>query len=73
MRTFTEKQIEEYINYTDENVISKEEVLGQCFMCGRPLKEVDLPEGPERKVVCLKDRDFFVEQYEELLDMGEIQ
>ena len=42
-------------------------------MCGRPLKEVDLPEGPERKVVCLKDRDFFVEQYEELLDMGEIQ
>lgn len=72
MKTFSEADIEKYLEYTDENVISLEEVLGNCFICGRELKDVDLPEGPEKKVVCLKDRDYFVEGYEELQEFGDI-
>lgn len=72
MKIFSEVEIEEYLKYTDENVVEIEDMLGQCFMCGRELKEVELPEGPEKKVVCLKDRDYFVERYEELQEDGEI-
>lgn len=72
MKIFSEAEIEEYLKYTDENVISLEEVLGHCFTCGALLSEVELPEGPEKKVVCLKDRDFFVEGYEELQELKEI-
>ncbi|WP_249872605.1 hypothetical protein [Oceanobacillus saliphilus] len=72
MKSFSEADIEKYLKYTDENVIPLEEVLGNCFTCGSLLSEVELPEGPEKKVVCLKDRDYFVEGYEELQELGEI-
>lgn len=63
MRTFSEEDIERYLKYTDENVVPLEDVLGHCFTCGRLLNEVELPDGPEKKVVCLKDREDFVESY----------
>ena len=72
MKSFSETDIEKYLKYTDENVIPLEHVLGNCFICGELLSEVELPEGPEKKVVCLKDRDYFVEGYEELQELGEI-
>lgn len=73
MRSFSEADIEKYIEYTDENVIPTEELLGQCFICGLQLNEVELPEGPEKKIVCLKDRVYFVEGFEELLELGELK
>lgn len=73
MRKFSEQEIEKYINYSDENVLPKEEFLGRCIACGRFLNEVELPEGPERQVICLDDRDYFVEQYDNLIDLGEIE
>ncbi|MFD1608678.1 SAP domain-containing protein [Oceanobacillus luteolus] len=66
MKSFSEADIEKYLKYTDENVLPLEEQLGRCFMCGVSLSEVELPEGPEKKVVCLKDRDHFIELFEEL-------
>jgi len=72
MRKFSEVEVENWIKNQDENVLSKEEFLGRCFACGEFLSELELPEGPEKKVVCLEDRDFFVEQYEELKEMEEI-
>ena len=73
MRKFSEQEIEKYINYSDENILPKEEFLGRCITCGRFLNEVELPEGPERQVICLDDRDYFVEQYDNLIDLGEIE
>lgn len=64
MRQFTKKEIEDYLEFTNENIIPLQEILGQCFVCGLSLDEVELPEGPEKKVVCLKDRDYFVESFE---------
>lgn len=72
MTSFSEADIEKYLEYTDENVIPLEEVLGNCFTCGQLLSEVELPGVPEKKVVCLKDRDYFVEEYKELQELGEI-
>lgn len=69
---FSEADIERYVEYIDKNVLSKEELLGRCFTCGAELDEVELPEGPEQKVVCLKDRDSFVEEIKELVEMGEL-
>lgn len=66
MKSFSETDIEKYLKHTDENILPVEEILGNCFICGEPLSEVDLPEGPEKKVTCLKDRDHFVDSYEEL-------
>lgn len=73
MREFSEADIEKYLKYTDENVVPTEELLGQCFICGIKLNEAELPEGPEKQVVCLKDRDYFVESVEELIEMGEFK
>lgn len=72
MKEFTTKEVEKYLKYTDENVIPVEEVLGQCFICGENLNEVELPEGAEKKVVCLKDRELFVENFLELKELGEM-
>lgn len=72
MRNFSENDVERFINHQDENVLPKEEFLGRCFACGAFLVEVELPEGPEKKVVCLKDRDFFVERFEESEEDGEL-
>ena len=72
MRNFSELDVERFINHQDENVLPKEEFLGQCFACGAYLDKVELPEGPEKKVVCLKDRDFFVERFEESEEEGEL-
>jgi len=71
MRTFSEKEIENYMKYVDENIIDLEEIIGRCFMCGQKLDEVELPNGPEKKVTCKECRDFFVEQFEEAEEMGE--
>lgn len=73
MKIFSEADIEKYLKYNDENVVSTEDILGQCFMCGVKLSETELPEGPEKKVVCLKDREYFVETVEELIEMGEFK
>ena len=73
MKIFSEADIEKYLKYTDENVLPTEEILGQCFICGQKLNEVELPEGPEKQVICLKDRDYFVESFEELVEMGELK
>lgn len=69
-RVFTEEEISKYMDYVDKEVLELEEILGRCFQCGRPLDEVELPEGPERKVVCLKKREDFVAEYEELIKEG---
>ena len=63
---FSEEEIQAYIKYTDENVLSKEEFEGRCVICGEPLNELELPEGPERKVVCLKDRKYFATDFVDL-------
>lgn len=70
MEKFTEEQIDNYLKWTDENVLPLEELLGRCHTCGEFLNEVALPEGPERKVVCLKDREYFIESYEEIVEFG---
>lgn len=73
MRVFTENEIEKYLEYMDKNVLPLSELEGRCHMCGRFLKDVKLPEGPERKVTCLECRDFFQESFEELIEMGELR
>ena len=72
MRNFSELDVERFINHQDENVLPKEEFLGRCFACGRHLDEIELPEGPEKKVVCAKDRDYFVDTFADLEEMGEL-
>lgn len=73
MREFTEEEIEKWIDYTDKNGLPKEEFLGRCHQCGDFLVNLELPEGPEKKIVCLKDRENFVSNFEELeeLEKGE--
>ena len=68
MREFTEEEIEKWIDYTDKNVLPKEEFLGRCHQCGDFLVNLELPEGPEKKIVCLKDREKFVGDFEELAE-----
>ena len=63
MRQFTNEEIKKYLEYTNENIIPLQEVLGKCFICGTPLDQLELPEGPEKQVVCLKDRSYFVESF----------
>ncbi|MGC7597695.1 hypothetical protein ACP2X0_10920 [Staphylococcus epidermidis] len=66
MRNFSEKEIEKYIQFVDENMIDISEIQGQCHMCGKTLKDLKLPKGPEKKVVCLNDLNIFIETIEEL-------
>lgn len=73
MRNFTEEETEKWIDYTDKNVLPKEEFLGKCYQCGELLKNLELPEGPEKRIVCLKHREDFVVDYEELEEWGEIE
>jgi hypothetical protein len=73
MREFTEEEIGKWIEFTDKNVLPKEEFLGRCHQCGEHLENLELPEGPEKKIVCLKDRKYFVEGFEELEEWGELQ
>ena len=68
MREFTEEEIEKWIDYTDKNVLPKEEFLGRCHQCGDFLVNLELPEGPEKKIVCLKDLEKFVSDFEELAE-----
>lgn len=63
MRQFTNEEIKKYLEYTNENIIPLQEVLGKCFICGIPLDQLELPEDPEKQVVCLKDRSYFVESF----------
>lgn len=63
MRQFTKEEIKKYLEYTNKNIIPLKEVLGTCFICGIPLDQLELPEGPEKQVVCLKDRSYFVESF----------
>lgn len=65
MRHFSELDVERWIDVMDENVLPREELLGRCFSCGKDLSDLELPEGPEKKVVCSKDREYFVENFEE--------
>lgn len=73
MPVFSKADIEKYLEYTDANVLPTEEILGQCFICGENIDEVELPKGPEKQVVCLKDRDYFVESFKELVETGELK
>lgn len=70
MRTFNETQIEEFLKWTNKNVLPLEEVEGRCHICGEFLSDIELPKGPEKKVVCLKDREYFVKSYEEIVSFG---
>lgn len=70
MRTFTNEQIDEYIVYACEHILEQNEFIGKCVICGCMLSELNLPNGPEKKVVCLNDREFFVEEYNELIKLG---
>lgn len=70
MKEFTEAQVEKYLKWTDENVLPLEEIAGRCHICGELFRDVELPEGPEKKVVCLKDREYFVESYKEIVSSG---
>lgn len=72
MRNFSELDVERWIKTTDENVLPKEEFLGECFVCGESLDKLELPEGPEKKVVCSKDRDDFVESFKDWEEAGEL-
>lgn len=72
MRNFSELDVERWIKTTDENVLPKEEFLGHCFACGQYLDKTELPEGPEKKVVCSKDRDYFVQNFEEWEETGKL-
>ena len=72
MRNFSELDVERWIKNQDENVLPKEEFLGRCFACGVDLDKLELPEGPEKKVVCSKNRNDFVDSFEELEEMGEL-
>lgn len=72
MRTFTEEEIEKYYEYAIHLVGSEEDIEGRCNECGRYLNEVESPEGPEKKVVCLECREGFVEGFKILEEMGEI-
>ncbi|MGD6770787.1 SAP domain-containing protein [Staphylococcus arlettae] len=65
-KKFNENDIEKYIKFVDENMIEIGELEGHCHSCGKLLDEIDLPEGPEKKVVCLNCLDWFIERYEEL-------
>lgn len=73
MRQFSEIEIEKWIDYTDENVLSKEEFAGRCYVCGESLDTLELPEGPEKQIVCLEHREYFVGEFEELIEMGELK
>ena len=73
MRSFSEEEIEKYYKYSIELVGGDEEdIAGKCHQCGRELKKVELPEGPEKKVVCLGCREHFVMGFEELEEWGDI-
>jgi len=73
MRIFTEKNIKNYMEYVNKNIIELNEVIGNCFQCGEKLSVLELPKGPEKEVVCLKDREYFVEEYEMLIEEGELK
>ncbi len=68
MSKYTEEDIQKYLKYVDENVIELEEIEGLCHACGKPLEDVELPNGPEKKVVCINDVDYFEESYQGMLD-----
>lgn len=72
MREFSEKDIEKYMNFVSENVLELDEIRGRCFQCGELLSDLQLPEGPEKKVVCLRNREDFVEEFEGLVEFGEL-
>lgn len=72
MSNYTEEDIQKYLKFVDENMIELEEIQGQCHICGKLLKDLELPNGPENKVVCLKDVDSFEESYQEMLDFYDI-
>ena len=72
MREFSEDEVEKYYEYTIELVGNEEDIAGICGVCGRELDKVELPSGPEKKVVCLKDRDYFVESFEDLKKWGDL-
>lgn len=70
IETFTEAQVENYMKWTSKSVLSVEKIAGRCHICGELLNDIELPKGPEKKVVCLKDRDYFIEGYNGIIDFG---
>lgn len=72
MRVFSVEEIEKYYEYTIELIGNEEDIAGRCGVCGRELDKLELPKGPEKKVVCLKDRDYFVVSFEELEGWGDL-
>lgn len=72
LRQFTEEEIEKWIDYTDENVLPREEFIGRCYVCGENLINLVSSEGPEKEIVCFKDREYFVSDFEELEEWGKV-
>lgn len=70
MRNFTEKDVENYLEYVYENMFDKEqyevEIKGRCHMCGVPLNETKTAEGLVSEFCCADCVEGFVEQFEEL-------
>lgn len=67
---FTKEEIEKYKEYLDEYVLPREEYEGHCVQCGEMLKDVELSEGPEKEVVCLRCLDPFTSYYLEQKEEG---
>ncbi|WP_436937337.1 SAP domain-containing protein [Staphylococcus xylosus] len=64
-RKFTENEVEKYLNYVNDHLIDVNDhgIKGHCHCCGKILNEATLPEGPEKRVVCLNCTDWFEEEY----------
>lgn len=64
-RKFTENEVEKYLNYVNDHLIDVNDdgIKGHCHCCGKILNEVTLPEGPEKRVVCLNCTDWFEGEY----------
>lgn len=67
---FTKEEIEKYQEYTYKYILPKDEIDGHCYQCGEFLKDVELPEGPEKEVVCLGCLNDFTTNYLEQKEQG---
>lgn len=67
MRSFTEKDVDNYLEYVYENLFDKEfyelEIKGNCHMCGVPLSESKPVEGLVSEFCCDDCVEEFVKEW----------